>query len=1738
MDPHHNFGGTVYAAVGYTLLPAMKDSMMDSPDQQPDLHEFRSGPVESSHGNNWFRRVLDRLTHSTASLARRIFGLSPRSHPLPPPRYRPNPLLRTRRTAQSTHATDFLHFPTVDPGDKTKAEPDRDVDMSTPRVAPQLPSASVTVEAKHAPVADPNVTSEILPAPIAEVESDTEPPETTQASAEIGPDEPRAILPEAINVATEQAAPNAPPAERDATALHVNPSKEHSVPDQPDETEDSETVDLLTADLITLTQHGIDIAYLANTPQMIVADTPPPAIPDPSVTEDGRLDLSAIWRAWLSPLDQRQRVVLTAVYGLDGEDPLTLVEIGDELDFTRERARQIREQALDRMREQTHQTDALARLLALFSDSVQHANNLMTPDEFETALDEHTVWDEPTPRPKLVRLLCAWLEVYQFNEQYQVACHTHVRVWLENLHKAVKRILRRHKSGLTAAALFREVILGLPASAPDTVRDPAFLRKALTLFNDLDVGHDGIYRARRKRTRTLTPHKVTGWLGRPGTHLHAWEQRLRAQIEQVAWIGQIRLSEAEFAELCTVTQAEAREPNYLSKVQEGQPARVPAAVFITSMVFAARYSQQDADEFWVPYLRSVWNVEYTQAFMTRCRKRFVRAVAELEQTYHLEFPRATAGDVVAPVYRHALLPRYVQSDFAAWLRDKWRDIVPLADTPALLLPAIEQDPSFPSLSRRLQTFIQSKNSRDTAANLIADMASAISLHVTQGESVESIATRLAETPIKQELWAEISRAFISNDETASPVLRISTPRVKWVWNLTTDELNLRVQNIVLSADRTWEGEPDRLVWIDTPDADPTRAAIEIGVAPLRLQTGERVVQEVLLSEPDGPLHGQLILLTDMDEAVLTLPIPPQPADPIQFFRPTQQNTFGLPVHEDEVSEGAWWICANSPLRIVDEDDDPILPDRFLTVPYPLDTAYEWAAQVTLTLPVKFHIEDDEDLFLYLEPRQTQDTALQPMLEGDGLIQGLAAQNQPAYTSTSVTLTFAEGGARLAKQTSLWIQRQDGWRWACPLMTMLAEEQATLSGDTLSVHLAKVLQQRPGGYTMDVRASLQSVLPAPLTFAVIPDLRVETPSLQALYSPAQPFEVFLYGLLEHEVVPRMDIVVTQQSDGALHVAWRDLHTEPCLLLRFGKTEIPLEWSPPRAEAWLEPAPQHPFLTLEELRGATLHVVTHGVAEQDFHLVLAHGGTRRYALSRGRAVVDIDQDQLPAMLRRAGRPQNTVTIHVGPASWTLCDVRERPDLSQVSVTYDAAAATVRLDTGLRVAWPGECRVLAESMSNPFAPKTLLATRENLQPQQIVPVSLAPDSYRLVVELDGAPLPLNETITRFEVGEPDDDTEVNTALIAEIRSGKVISQELAEDFILLWAELAEEGRAELTPTTLYQLATVPGFALANFLPSHLDALWPTLRALREAQDDAAWIATRGLLPAWILLPNPLIFRTLDRGYEWPVYPLTAAHGGLTGKGYGIWPLDGMKVQVFVQWHTVSGAQVLVEAGIPDQDPLYWEKVDLLDTYGVYYCPHCGRLVGEKGRLTLPDGTIERHRHGRKQTDLKVVNGGDVHSDFQLLVDCLDGRRGKSLLDIYYDNDIRYPPAQVYLPVPEDYLPAFSASARRRMDSLVPAVLRYGNNSEDASPWASAARLLNHWHDGRKVGSFGQGVTALAVLLRTAAYYPPRYKRLLQDTGLPVSAIQDLLVELDREAPTYLQWGITWAELLMRHSPGFRIR
>ena len=90
----------------------------------------------------------------------------------------------------------------------------------------------------------------------------------------------------------------------------------------------------------------------------------PDILPDPDQAAPGsgavRASSRALLERILATLDERERFILGYYLGLDGEEPLTLAQIGGLVGVSRERIRQIKEQALAKLRHPSRQPELRA----------------------------------------------------------------------------------------------------------------------------------------------------------------------------------------------------------------------------------------------------------------------------------------------------------------------------------------------------------------------------------------------------------------------------------------------------------------------------------------------------------------------------------------------------------------------------------------------------------------------------------------------------------------------------------------------------------------------------------------------------------------------------------------------------------------------------------------------------------------------------------------------------------------------------------------------------------------------------------------------------------------------------------------------------------------------------------------------------------------------------------------------------------------------------------------------------------------------------------------------------------------------------------------------------------------------------------------------------------------------------------------------------------------------------------
>ena len=104
-------------------------------------------------------------------------------------------------------------------------------------------------------------------------------------------------------------------------------------------------------DILALSEHASSLdAPLDNDPSSSLMDMLPGEADDGPEARAEHTEMTLLVRDWLTRLPDKQRVVVMRRFGLDNDDPATLETLADEMGVTRERVRQIQQEALVKLK--------------------------------------------------------------------------------------------------------------------------------------------------------------------------------------------------------------------------------------------------------------------------------------------------------------------------------------------------------------------------------------------------------------------------------------------------------------------------------------------------------------------------------------------------------------------------------------------------------------------------------------------------------------------------------------------------------------------------------------------------------------------------------------------------------------------------------------------------------------------------------------------------------------------------------------------------------------------------------------------------------------------------------------------------------------------------------------------------------------------------------------------------------------------------------------------------------------------------------------------------------------------------------------------------------------------------------------------------------------------------------------------------------------------------------------------
>lgn len=104
-------------------------------------------------------------------------------------------------------------------------------------------------------------------------------------------------------------------------------------------------------DILALSEHATSLdAPLDNDPQSSLMDLLPGDGDEGPDSQAELHEMTILVRDWLAKLPDKQRIVIMRRFGLDNDDPATLETLADEMGVTRERVRQIQQEALSKLK--------------------------------------------------------------------------------------------------------------------------------------------------------------------------------------------------------------------------------------------------------------------------------------------------------------------------------------------------------------------------------------------------------------------------------------------------------------------------------------------------------------------------------------------------------------------------------------------------------------------------------------------------------------------------------------------------------------------------------------------------------------------------------------------------------------------------------------------------------------------------------------------------------------------------------------------------------------------------------------------------------------------------------------------------------------------------------------------------------------------------------------------------------------------------------------------------------------------------------------------------------------------------------------------------------------------------------------------------------------------------------------------------------------------------------------------
>ena len=717
-------------------------------------------------------------------------------------------------------------------------------------------------------------------------------------------------------------------------------------------------------------------------------------------------------------------------------------------------------------------------------------------------------------------------------------------------------------------------------------------------------------------------------------------------FEDVEFIGELDITEQAFAKIAEMLRSECQ---YAGSVWR---RHLRPAIFVTSLVFSARYSNTESRNFWQPYVLDVWGWNATPSFQAFFRDYFGSARWELTERFGLEFPVVSWGDVVRPVYWHAIIPAYVRDDFTHWFAKNLRIISGLSRSD--LSDFLKRRNTDALAVRPLQNFLDNRNTHEIALEIISSLVTATELLADQEDRADIRA--LFSSQIRRDLWDEYITRLHDR-----PIVSTSSRRhvrLEWIWSCEEEDWVLRLLNLVSAS----YSKPQLCIWAQTSAEEALQEwdNRRFEIWPEQQPNGQWRVREIAMNVPDqvDMLDGNIYVYDDDNYCIFRKAVPSLPDGEFQFYRITQQESYAVPVKPDQLTSGDILVSYTNDLQLLDAEGQrltPLLTDYYLSDTMENRVGHQHIARYTIDLPLTIKTKEDE-----IRVEQTRRRIASPRLSENHRIPNTSKRVPPVYTSNRIVAFFSQVPAtiRALKIHVVTPARQ----YYVPFDTY-----AEPTGDGYQLDLSKLIpDDRIGTYAIDITYDFRSRLASPIEVSVVPDLQFSDPGGDTFHPLNLPR--IRVDNISTETVESPDEAthVEAQSNSEQLVTWNDLRSSYCRLhICQDDRVVPIEWSIQSIYAWFEGTALSNTLLASELDNAKIHFRGRRKAWLNLYI-----GDHRQPVpldARGERAIDLRTDQLGVILVDQKSSKIPLRLGIDGREWIIGTFVRKPQIMSFEAEY---------------------------------------------------------------------------------------------------------------------------------------------------------------------------------------------------------------------------------------------------------------------------------------------------------------------------------------------------------------------------------------------------------------------------------------------------------------------------------------